>query len=62
MIGTVGKGWRTIVFNFFTGGLAALEAVDAVTLGAFGPWMPLIMMVGNIGLRMITTTPVGKSK
>jgi hypothetical protein len=62
MIGTVGKGWRTILFNFVTGGLAALEAVDAVSLGAVGPWLPMLVMLGNIGLRFVTTTPVGKAE
>ena len=60
MIGTVGKGWRTIAFNFVAGGIAALQAMDAVSLGVLGPWMPLVITLGNIGLRMVTTSPVGQ--
>ncbi len=57
------KGWRTILVNF---GIAAGSAVlqYATTLDwtkYVSPEMAVVLVgVANIGLRLVTTTPVGK--
>ena len=58
------KGYRTLILN----GLLALGAALAhyvlgADLSAVKPEVAtVIVAVANIGLRLITTTPVGKSK
>jgi hypothetical protein len=56
------NGYPTIIFNFLGGGLAALSAMDVASLGALAPYMPVALAVGNIVLRMFTTTPVGNAQ
>lgn len=58
------KGWRTLAFNVLAAALGVLQATD------FTPLLPpeylwltgIIVAVVNIGLRAITTTPVGKKE
>jgi len=63
------KGWRTIIFNTVAGLIAAFELLAPVLMtpefSGLIPreWMPLyvlIVTVGNVYLRKITTTPMGK--
>ena len=54
------KGWRTIVFNVIS--VVILVANNAATV----PYIPhqileTVIVVGNLILRFVTTTPVGQS-
>lgn len=57
-----GKPWytsKTIWFNGITGTLEALELMDLSFLPApWGSYLPVLIAVGNIWLRIITTKPV----
>ena len=56
------KGWRTIAFNVLTGALllASLPEFIAVLPSEWVPWVALFNVLGNMGLRYITTTPMGR--
>jgi len=52
------KGWKTIVFN-----LAMLAAATPDVLGLIPPHVALyVIPLGNLILRAITTTPIGRSE
>ena len=58
------KGWRTLAFNgggFLVTLLLAPE-IQAVIPADYLPWCVAAAFVVNIGLRFVTTTPVGKSE
>lgn len=57
------KGWRTIGFNLVVGILPIFEMTEVIDLipeAYVGPYM-IGVAVANVLLRVITTTPVGKS-
>lgn len=59
---TMLKGWRTLAFNALA--LVVMladmrEVVDAIP-SDMEPWFALAVAVANIGLRYVTTTPVGR--
>lgn len=57
------KGYRTLILNgIVVVGTATLTWVSGVNwIEHFGPSAALIIVSGaNIGLRLLTTTPVGK--
>lgn len=69
------KGWRTIIFNAVIAALAALDMlapvllnlmgmpeVQAIVPAAWRPWWVLVLALGNLWLRRVTTTPVGRSE
>ena len=59
------KGFRTLAINAALAVLPILQATGAADLGLTGIWANVyggIVAIANIGLRFITTTPVGKSQ
>lgn len=56
------QGWRTIIFNLITTALAiaAMPEVLNVLPANVLPWVLLANALGNMYLRSITTTPIGK--
>lgn len=57
------KGWRTLVVNAVVGGLAVgLTYAAGINWTTYvePQWAVAIVTVVNIGLRLVTTTPVGK--
>ncbi len=57
------KGWRTILFNAVTLIMAGVTAVDPAMFGAHSATViMLVNAVGNIVLRFLTTTAVGKAE
>lgn len=55
------KGWRTILFNTANAVVPAMQLADAA-YALPQEWMPYWIMafiLGNVILRMMTTTPVG---
>jgi Na+-transporting NADH:ubiquinone oxidoreductase subunit NqrB len=61
---TLGKGWRTLALNgAIVVGAAALKYVAGVDWSqTVDPTIAAIIVSGaNIGLRFITTTPIGRS-
>lgn len=56
------KGWKTILFNTATIVVAGAQAVDPTILGPQGMIVTtIIAALGNMILRTLTNTPVGKS-
>lgn len=56
------KGWRTIVFNVLSAGVAILETTEVINVLP-EKWTPVAMAgiaAANVVLRMLTTTPVGE--
>ena len=55
------QGWRTVIFNAAAGALMAIQSTDFTTLlPSKYLWAAgLITAVVNIGLRTVTTTPIG---
>ena len=49
------KGWRTILFNVASVALMLTEVLPP-------KWAPYVVVGGNIVLRLITTTPVGRKE
>ena len=59
------KGWRTIVFSLVVAFLGVAEVTDWTELVPDGPakgWVLLGIAVAIAWLRVITTTPLGKSE
>lgn len=59
------KGYKTIIFNALIVGLTAMLqfAVDVNWKDIVSPEMALIIVsILNIGLRFVTTTPIGKKE
>jgi hypothetical protein len=57
------KGYRTLLINgLLAGGAAVLQFVVGFDFAAngFGAEAAIIVAVANIGLRFLTTTPVGQ--
>jgi hypothetical protein len=57
------KGYRTLLINLGLAVAPVLEATNAVDIGLTGTGASiyaLIVTLINIGLRVITTTPIGK--
>lgn len=57
------KGYRTLLINLGLAIAPVLEATHAVDLGLDGTAAQvygLVVAVINIGLRAVTTTPIGK--
>lgn len=56
------KGYRTVVFNSLIATLALLETTDLSFIPeGWGRYITLAAAIGNIWLRAITTTPIGKA-
>ena len=56
------KGWKTVIFNAVTIFVAGAQMVDPTLFGPQGLLIvTLINSAGNMILRALTTTPVGKS-
>ena len=60
------KGYRTIIFNFLTGlaGILAIWQIDipAQTIDEAATGFAAFLAIGNIIMRSITSTPVGKAE
>lgn len=59
------KGWRTIIFSLVVAFLGVAEVTDWAELVPDGPakgWVLLGIAVAIAWLRVITTTPLGKSE
>lgn len=57
------KGYRTVIFNSLMATLALLETTDPDFIPeGYGKWITLSAAIGNIWLRAITTTPIGKAE
>lgn len=55
------KGYRTVIFNAMIATLALLETTDlSFVPDGWGKYVTLGAAIGNIWLRAITTTPIGK--
>lgn len=56
------KGWKTLVFNALNAAvaIAAMPEVANVLPVSVLPWMMLVAALGNMWLRKVTTTPLGK--
>lgn len=56
------KGWRTIVFNVLAAIVPVLELTElrAVIPADWLPWYMLGVVLANMALRYVTTTPVGQ--
>jgi uncharacterized membrane protein AbrB (regulator of aidB expression) len=58
------KGWKTLTFNVLSV-LVVLLTLPEVHEAAPPEWLPWFALAAagiNIGLRMVTTTPVGKGE
>lgn len=56
------KGYRTFVANILMAVLPILEMSEITTLmpKEYLPWYAIGMAIANMGLRLITTGPVGQ--
>jgi len=56
------KGYKTIVFNLIAAVVPLMELTElkAVVPDDYMPIYLLVVAIGNVYLRSITTTPVGK--
>lgn len=56
------KGWRTIAFNALNAlvAIAAMPEVANVLPPSVLPYVMLFAALGNMWLRKVTTTPLGK--
>ena len=51
-------GWKTVIFNF---GMLALASPDLLSL--FPPRAAIyVTVIGNLLLRAVTTTPIGRKE
>lgn len=57
------KGWRTIAFNVLAAIVPVLELTElkAVIPAEWLPWYMLGVVLANMFLRYLTTTPVGRA-
>jgi hypothetical protein len=59
------KGWRTIAWNAVNAVVLTLEIIPNAPYQMPESWEPMwlaVYIVGNVYLRFITTTPVGRPK
>ncbi|MEG9884049.1 MAG: hypothetical protein V6Z86_05445 [Hyphomicrobiales bacterium] len=58
------KGWRTIATNILFAAIPFIELTEwrNVLPESWLPWYALSIALANMGLRYITTTPMGRSK
>jgi hypothetical protein len=57
------KGYRTIIWNLIGGTLAILETTDLSFLPqGWGGYVAILVAIGNLWLRTLTTGPVGTAK
>jgi hypothetical protein len=59
------KGWRTIAWNLANAVVLTLELVPNAPFEMPESWEPLWLatyIIGNVYLRYITTTPMGKKE
>lgn len=69
------KGYRTVIFGALATGIGIMEAVVPTLLQIAGlpefqgvlpdswlPWVLLIVAIGSLYFRKITTTPLGKDQ
>lgn len=59
------KGYRTLLVNLFLAIAPVLQATGAADIGLTGHAAEIyavVITVVNLGLRLITTTPVGEKK
>jgi hypothetical protein len=57
------KGYKTLIVNLLLAIAPVLEATNAVDIGLTGIGASLYsvaVVIVNIGLRVLTTTPIGK--
>ena len=58
------KGWRTLAFNGLLAVAGIFAYLDMAGLSTILPakysWVPIVVGVANIALRVITTSPIGK--
>lgn len=56
------KGWKTVVFNVLAAIVPILELTEFKGLVPvdYLPFYALVVAVGNVYLRSITTTPMGR--
>ena len=55
-------GWKTLIFNILAAVLTVVVGFNWDSALTAYPWAaPLIITLGNIALRFVTTTPVGTS-
>jgi len=54
------KGFKTIAFNILSGILLVLETQGITNWGLTPELLATILVVGNFGLRLITTSKAGK--
>ena len=54
------KGWRTIVWNLLNIAVLVMDQFTAVVPDEYNFYWGLVYGLVNIGLRFITTTPVGQ--
>jgi hypothetical protein len=57
------KGYRTILFNLLAAVIPVIELTElrAVVPDNYLPIYVLVLAMGNLYLRSVTTTPIGKS-
>lgn len=57
-------GYRTLVFNFLAGLLPLLEMAEITSMvpAEYLNYYIIAVALANVGLRVITTTPVGQSR
>lgn len=54
------KGYRTLLLNLAAAVLPVLQGLDVTALGSGGMAVYAgVLAIANIGLRLLTTTPVG---
>ena len=54
------KGYRTLLLNLAAAILPVLQGLDVTALGSSGMAVYAgVLAITNIGLRLLTTTPVG---
>ena len=54
------KGWRTIAFNVVSGLIALAQTATGKNVIP-EEYLALAVVVGNVVLRILTTTPVGQA-
>jgi hypothetical protein len=58
------KGWRTVIANLLMALMPVLELTEITQVlpSAWLPWYALAMALMNMGLRAITTSPMGQNQ